>query len=58
MSRTGDGIATATLAIEQSPSSPPSAPRASRVPGMGMGHEVLLALIMAVAMAATVFLYR
>ena len=27
-------------------------------PGMGMRHDVLIALIMAVAMAATVFLYR
>jgi hypothetical protein len=27
-------------------------------PGMSFGHDVLLALIMAVAMAATVFLYR
>ena len=32
--------------------------RASRTPGMGMRHDVLIALIMAVAMAATVFLYR
>jgi hypothetical protein len=33
-------------------------PRPSRVPGMGFGHELLLALIMALAMTATVFLYR
>jgi hypothetical protein len=37
---------------------PTSPPRSSRVPGMGFPHELLLALIMAVAMAATVFLYR
>lgn len=35
-----------------------AAARPSRVPGMGFGHEVLLALIMAVAMAATLSLYR
>ena len=33
-------------------------PRSRARPGMSFGHEVLLALIMAVAMAATVFLYR
>ena len=33
-------------------------PRSSRAPGMGSGHEVLLAVIMAIVMAATVFLYR
>ena len=33
-------------------------PRSSRAPGMGFEHELLLALIMAVAMAATVLLYR
>ena len=32
--------------------------RPSRAPGMGFGHDLLLALIMAVAMTATVFLYR
>lgn len=32
--------------------------RTSRAPGMSFGHDVLLALIMAIAMAATVFLYR
>lgn len=34
------------------------ASRPTRPPGMSFGHDVLLALIMAVAMAATVFLYR
>jgi hypothetical protein len=33
-------------------------PRSQARPGMSFGHDVLLALIMAVAMAATVFLYR
>ena len=33
-------------------------PRSSRAPGTGLSHEVLVALIMAIAMAATVFLYR
>jgi hypothetical protein len=33
-------------------------PRSSRVPGTGFGHELLLALIMAIAMTATVLLYR
>lgn len=33
-------------------------PRSSRMPGMGFGHDLLLALIMAIAMTATVFLYR
>ena len=42
-------------AIERRISQPP---RSSRAPGMGLGHEVLLALIMALAMAGTVFLYR
>jgi hypothetical protein len=32
--------------------------RSSTPPGMSFGHDVLLAVIMAVAMAATVFLYR
>jgi hypothetical protein len=32
--------------------------RSSGLPGMSFGHDVLLALIMAVAMGATVFLYR
>ena len=39
-----------------SPSTP--APRVSRVPGMSFGHDLLLAVIMAIAMTATVFLYR
>jgi hypothetical protein len=34
------------------------APRSSRAPGMGFGHELLVALIMAVAMVATLLLYR
>ncbi len=33
-------------------------PRARLRPGMSFGHDVLLALIMGFAMAATVFLYR
>jgi hypothetical protein len=33
-------------------------PRSSRAPGMGFGHELLVALIMAVAMVATLLLYR
>jgi hypothetical protein len=38
---------------------PPSEPIPScRTRGMTLGHEVLVALIMAVAMGATVFLYR
>ena len=32
--------------------------RVSRAPGMSLGHDVLLAMIMAIAMGATVFLYR
>lgn len=32
--------------------------RRSRAPGMGFGHELLVALIMAVAMGATLLLYR
>ena len=32
------------------------AARSSRHPGMGFGHDVLLALIMAVVMAATAYL--
>ncbi len=35
-----------------------AAERWQRRPGMSFGHDVLLALIMAVAMAATVLLYR
>jgi len=34
------------------------APRSSRAPGTGFGHELLVALIMAIVMTATVFLYR
>lgn len=41
---------------EQAPAGPP--PRRVRAPGMGFQHELLLALIMALAMTATVFLYR
>ncbi len=37
---------------------PRSRSRAELRAGMGFRHDVLLALIMAVAMAATVFLYR
>ena len=44
---------------ESLPSEPPSyAVVPPRARGMTFGHEVLLALIMAVAMGATVFLYR
>jgi hypothetical protein len=32
--------------------------RPSTAPGMTFGHDVLLAVIMAIAMGATVFLYR
>jgi hypothetical protein len=35
-----------------------AARRCERRPGMSFGHDVLLALIMAVVMAATVLLYR
>lgn len=35
-----------------------SAPRCFRAPGMGFGHDLLLAMIMALAMLATLFLYR
>ena len=35
-----------------------STPRSSRLPGTGFGHELLLALIMALVMTATVLLYR
>lgn len=35
-----------------------SPPRSSRLPGTGFGHELLLALIMALVMTATVLLYR
>jgi hypothetical protein len=34
------------------------APRSAPRPGMSFGHDVLLALIMAVVMTATVLLYR
>jgi len=34
------------------------APRSSRAPGTGFGYELLVALIMAIVMTATVFLYR
>ncbi len=34
------------------------APRSRARPGTSLGHDVLLALLMALAMAATVFLYR
>ena len=40
------------VAVEPRPSEPP------RARGMTFGHELLLALIMAVAMGATVVLYR
>ena len=44
---------------ESRPSEPPStAVVPPRARGMTFGHEVLLALIMAIAMGATVFLYR
>jgi hypothetical protein len=44
---------------ESRPTEPPTSGRApARARGMTFGHEVLLALIMAVAMGATVFLYR
>lgn len=49
------------MAISTDPRAPePSdgAAAATRARGMTFGHEVLLALIMAVAMGATVFLYR
>jgi hypothetical protein len=42
--------------VEERPSSLTS--RSSRTPGMGFGHELLIALIMAVAMLATLLLYR
>lgn len=50
-----------TTPSESGSSEPPSSTaRPSRAPARGMtfGHEVLLALIMAIAMGATVFLYR
>ena len=51
------------LAAPAPAESRPSEPRSyavvpPRARGMTFGHEVLLALIMAVAMGATVFLYR
>jgi len=33
-------------------------PRSSRSPGTGFSHELLVAVIMAIVMTATVFLYR
>lgn len=42
----------------QRPSRATVVPRSQARPGMSFGQDVLLALIMAVAMAATVFLYR
>ena len=33
-------------------------PRSSGAPGMGFGHDLLIALIMAIAMTLTVLLYR
>jgi hypothetical protein len=32
--------------------------RSSRPPGMGFGHELLVAMMMAIALLATVLLYR
>jgi hypothetical protein len=45
-------------AASERPSRATVVPRSRARPGMSFGHDVLLALIMAVAMAATVFLYR
>jgi hypothetical protein len=50
-------------ALPASADARPSAPASSasvppRDRGMTFGHELLLALIMAIAMGATVFLYR
>lgn len=50
-----------TTPSESRSSDPPSStavPEGARARGMTFGHEVLLALIMAIAMGATVFLYR
>ena len=47
--------------FDESRPSEPSRTEGSQAPrarGMTFGHELLLALIMAVAMGATVFLYR
>jgi hypothetical protein len=49
---------TADVASRERASRASVVPRSRARPGTGLGHDVLLALIMAVAMAATVFLYR
>ncbi len=55
----GDAHAvTADVAARGRPSRASVVPRSRARPGTSLGHEVLLALIMAVAMTATVFLYR
>jgi hypothetical protein len=54
----GRGAGSEPAAEPSRPSRTSVVPRSQGRPGMGFGHDVLVALIMAVAMAATVFLYR
>jgi hypothetical protein len=49
---------TADIAVRERPSRASVVPRSRPHPGKSLGHDVLIALIMAVAMTATVFLYR
>jgi hypothetical protein len=52
-------LALPTTRAEPRSAEPPSTTATpSRARGMTFGHEVLVALIMAIAMGATVFLYR
>jgi hypothetical protein len=52
-------LALSTTRAEPRSTEPPSTTGTpSRTRGMTFGHEVLVALIMAIAMGATVFLYR
>jgi len=55
---TPGGVATSISAEDVHSRTTNASERWQRRPGMGFEHDVLLALIMAVAMAATVLLYR
>jgi len=55
---TADDVATSIVAEGVRSTRTNAARRLQRRPGMSFGHDVLLALIMAVAMTATVLLYR
>jgi len=57
---TADALATSISGdgVRSSPTHAAGRPQRLSRPGMSFGHDVLLALIMAVAMTATVLLYR